>query len=374
MSPIESYDSSLDDLLWRIATKLQITPTQHRTAEERYTAIGKWLEADGSALQVARPAIYAQGSLQIGTTVRPYNWTEYDVDLVCELQLDWQRIARPIGLLDAVEARLRQHKLYEPMVEKKRRCIRVNYSGEFHLDVIPACPNPAAGVGCLVVPDREAQGWRASNPRGYAAWFESRAKLFFSQLAERVSPPPSWAPADAKPPLKILVQLLKRWRDLAYSKEPKYSPPSILLTTLVGHLYQGEQSIGLSLALTLERILLAIEASKPRMVVVNPSNGHEDLSERWNSEAEYALFCARIREFHATWTQLRQQRGIPQVAAVLEKLFGEDVTNYALTEYASDLSKARSQGQLTAKKGSGMLGAFTSGSVVQVRPNTFYGA
>ena len=67
----ESLPHQLADLLWRICVGLQITPTQYETAKQHYTAVGRWLEADGSLLQTLAPSIYPQGSVLIGTTVRP---------------------------------------------------------------------------------------------------------------------------------------------------------------------------------------------------------------------------------------------------------------------------------------------------------------
>lgn len=165
----ESFNFQLDDLLERICVKLQITPTQHELAEERYNAIGSWLEVPGTPLAAAKPIIYSQGSLRIGTTVRPLAHEEYDLDLVCQLQIDLQRVKNPVVLLDAVEQRLKQHDTYKNMLERKNRCIRVKYANEFHLDILPACPDLTSGNGCVMVPDREAKEWKASNPKGYAA-------------------------------------------------------------------------------------------------------------------------------------------------------------------------------------------------------------
>ena len=65
----ESFNSQLDDLLERICVKLQISPTQHQLAKNRYEAISNWLEAEGSPLVAVRPTIYPQGSLRIGTAL-----------------------------------------------------------------------------------------------------------------------------------------------------------------------------------------------------------------------------------------------------------------------------------------------------------------
>jgi len=86
----ESLNLQLDDLLERICSKLQITPAQHQIAQDRYETIGSWLAAEESLLARFGPVIYPQGSLRIGTTVRPRTGEEFDLDLVCEVQLDWR--------------------------------------------------------------------------------------------------------------------------------------------------------------------------------------------------------------------------------------------------------------------------------------------
>lgn len=55
MFPTESFDQQLDDLLDRACGTLELSPTQHNTAEGGYGAIGEWLSAPGSALALFRP-------------------------------------------------------------------------------------------------------------------------------------------------------------------------------------------------------------------------------------------------------------------------------------------------------------------------------
>jgi len=230
----ESFDTQLDDLLDRACAALELSPTQHQTAEARYRAIGQWLSAPGTVLARFRPEIYPQGSLRIGTTVRPFARLEYDLDLVCELVgLDWQQVRNPIAVLNTAEQRLREHDTYKHMLERKNRCIRVNYANEFHLDVLPGCPHPGDGTDRILVPDRKAQAWTASNPKGYADWFEARCALG-EAVIKAIQPLPAQEPADMKATLKRIVQLLKRWRDLRYRHDPANAPISIVLTTLAG--------------------------------------------------------------------------------------------------------------------------------------------
>ena len=99
---------------------------------------------------------------------------EYDLDLVCEINQSWQG-KNPLILLDTIEKRLKENKLYEAMVERKNRCIRLNYANEFHMDILPAHPADMTSNTSVKVPDRKAKDWKDSNPKGYASWFNDRS-------------------------------------------------------------------------------------------------------------------------------------------------------------------------------------------------------
>jgi hypothetical protein len=67
-----------------LCEQLELTETQRKGAEEKYNAVGKWLNLGGIIL-IYDPEISAQGSIVLGTTVRPVGRTEFDVDLLCKL-------------------------------------------------------------------------------------------------------------------------------------------------------------------------------------------------------------------------------------------------------------------------------------------------
>jgi hypothetical protein len=366
---------ALDDLLIRVCTGLQLTQTQYERAEDRYGTIGGWLDARDSPLATWAPIIYPQGSLRIGTTVRPLARQEYDLDLVCEFsRMDPRSVPDPVKLLDLVEYRLRQHDIYRERLERKTRCLRVTYANDFHLDVLPACPDPSSGAGCVVVPDREAGWWVASNPRGYAAWFEARAAMALAEIAKRVEPLPLPEPLSVKPPLKRIVQLMKRWRDRAYRAQSDKAPISIVLTTLAATHYTGEVSPARALGLVLDSVTATIPPPGRRLVVLNPTNAREDLSERWDTEAGmYAAFVEGIRAFQAKWQTLVQVSGTARLLAALGELFGSDLIERALREQGDAIQKARSTGGLAVRRQTGTLVQAGAVASVPVKRNTFYG-
>src|SRR5439155_11720784 len=138
-------------------------------------------------------------------------------------------------------------------------------------------------------------------------------------------------------------QLLKRWRDLRYQSKVEVAPISIVLTTLAGHYYRGERSVARALGSILTGISHAVRTIRPRLVVLNPSNPKEDLSERWDSAPKaYLEFVNGITELEEQWSQLLQATGIPNVTRILEKLFGEEIAKQVVEKQAREIQAARS--------------------------------
>src|SRR5712664_4182042 len=271
----------VDDLLSLICQQLQITDSQHRQAESRYEALAFALDAPRSPLSGHGPALYPQGSLKLGTTVRPLGREEFDVDIVCELATDARQFPHPPALITGIAKYLNMLPAYVGKIRTKNRCVRIAYSDQFHMDVLPACQDPFNGGSHLVVPDRDSQGWKPSNPKGYARWFESRCAYTLKLVEGKSEPIPPKEPVAVKPTLKLATQLLKRWRDVKYVEHKNLAPISIVLTTLAGLHFAGQDSVSVALAGILDKINGETAGSVSRVVVVNPVNEAEDLSEKW---------------------------------------------------------------------------------------------
>jgi hypothetical protein len=372
-----SADSQMDDLLWRICDELQLTPTRYQQAVDRYNAVCQWLEAEESGVALFRPSLYPQGSMRIGTTVKPIGREEHDLDFVCEIRVAASAFSSPLQLLKLIEGRLRQHKAYAAILETKNRCVRLNYANEFHLDILPACPDGQSGNGCLVVPDRESRWWKPSNPKGYAGWFEQRCELAIQALMEererilsKAEPIPDQEATAEKATLKRVVQLLKRWRDLRYEKRCDVAPISMVLTTLAAQCYQGQHSVSHALSDILVKMVAMTEIAKPRLYVLNPANPEEDLSERWDDPVHYQAFVAGIKELHQHWSRALTLVGMQNVSTALEGLFGEPV-RLAITKQADRLHELRAKSALRVAPSGIITTATALGAVM--RPNTFHG-
>lgn len=380
MDFFKSFNDQLNDLLHRICFKLQLTTTQHEEAKTHYNAVSEWLAKDENLFDGADITIYPQGSLRIGTTVRPKLDQEFDLDLVCEIKKAWNPKINPIETLNLIEKRLKEHGTYAPMVERMNRCIRLNYSTAFHMDILPAYPS-MDGFGFLKVPDRELKGWKESNPKGYAKWFDEKCVVLDTYFEKKaiVEPLPYPESVEIKPPLKRAIQLIKRYRDIYFEDSPKLAPISIVLSTLAAEKYNGNDSVTDTLSIVLDRIFNDLkdkEKTRGRIIVLNPANPKEDLSERWDSHPErYREFVNFIEDFRVQWSEVEQSRGVHNLTLVLNQMFGETVTSDALRDQVAFVEKARGMEKLGIVRKTGTLttlGLATKGTTL-VKGNTFFG-
>jgi hypothetical protein len=365
------FCAALDELLSGVCEELQLPPSRYDEAVERYEAVGDLLESEGSPFCSYHPKIYPQGSMRLGTTVKPIEGP-HDLDFVCELSLGHEFVD-PMRLLRSLYAFLRGNGTYRSMTSLMNRCVRVEYANEFYMDILPACRNGFTNGTCIKVPDREVKGWKDSDPLGYATWFERRSRiLFLEQLLEKAEPVPERQTAREKKPLQLAVQLMKRRRDL-YFKDSDLATVSVVLTTLAADVYGGQTSVSHAISSILAGIITRMETAQEsgnRLRVPNPANPNEDLSERWNqNQPAYRAFGSFIRDFQVRWSRLLATER--NVNAELEELFGEPVKT-VLKKQAKKLQEDRLASRLGVS-GTGLITVATSARV-PIPQNTFHGA
>lgn len=380
IAPVSSVPQ-LDDLLDRIGAKLQISETAYKLANERYHTISSWLNDEKSPLAQYKPRIYAQGSLNLGTTTKPVGRAEYDLDFVCEFQMKSEDCLDPLILLDLIENRLKEHDTYKTMLKRLNRCIRIIYANDFHVDILPACPNPKEGTfgaTCVLVPDSKAKCFKDSNPLGYAEWFKQTAeRAVISFRAHDVKPLPEQQIYEDLTTLQRVVQLMKRSRDILLKDlDEKERPISIVLTTLAAQMYRGQTSVTTALIAVLDSIIHAVSQAENRLIVLNPTNTDEDLSERWeNNPKLYQNFVDWVYDFRGKMQELVDVRGIYRVEEKLKAMFGENLASRVVSDYAESIGEERRNGTLGVAKGSGLIVSTVSSvsAVTPIKTNTFHG-
>lgn len=257
----EKMNLELEELI----KKLDLTPAMYNNAIEKYKALGEFFLANDE-----RIIFYPQGSFVLGTTVRPYaeqKDRDYDLDAICLYNLVSSEV-RPKEIRECVEHILKLSEVYKPKLKFFDRCITIEYANYgtlgFSIDVVPATNETLEKKqemmknGCLYEyastaidisskTNNDAYRWISSNPKAYSKWFQNinapfaenlkinRMRKIYEAHKDIYSSVEEVPEYFNKSSLQMAIQLLKRSRDVYFSKIKKENlkPISAIITTIV---------------------------------------------------------------------------------------------------------------------------------------------
>ncbi len=382
-------------VLDKIGSKLDITRAQYEEAKKRYEAVGKWLAngeyclTGGSKVCLRDGEIYPQGSIRLGTAVKPIGQGEFDVDLVFFSPNLSTNDINPSELNHLIGERLRENADYKRMMESSpndgrlKRGWRITYADEFHLDITPSINNHTEENNSELVPDRKLQDWKPSNPKDYADWFDNcseqipwlkyvtRDSVIVATESHEVTDFPE--NDEAKPLLKRYVQILKRHRDEMF-KDKDHKPISIIITTLATHAYNkciktNTYDNELDLLTDIIKIMPDfIEGTERNYQILNPTTKFENFAERWNEvPAKKKAFDMWHRNVLVFFKTLYTLSGQHTIFKKLEEGFGKESVSIVYDDINVNVEKNRANGLL----GLGISSTATASSLM--KKNTFYG-
>lgn len=308
-----------EDYIEALAKELDINDNRYEQAQNRYHSLGKWLDRDASLVRNFSPSVYAQGSFALGTVIKPYTDNEeYDIDVACELkrlsksEVTQEELKNLLG--EEIESYRRAHSMKKELVEK-RRCWELGYAdgAQFHMDIVPALPNEE-GVRLLLekrnlntqwvetaigITDNEenkyrtiTDDWPRSNPKGYQQWFKSRIAILQERKKVKLAESIRCSVEDipdyrVKTPLQLSIMILKRHRDMMFADDQtNQAPISIIITTLAGHAYEGEEKIVDALNSILSKMNNFIQWDGQKYIIQNPSDPSENFADKWEEYPE----------------------------------------------------------------------------------------
>lgn len=315
-TPIHTHEEYLQAL----ANATSLTPAEMQKVIDRYLSVGGFLDRDGSSIKGFNPRVYPQGSVLLGTAIRPINDNdELDVDLVCLLRnlsktdLSQKTLKRLVS--DEIRLYATSQSMQAP--HEGRRCVTLTYRDEigFHVDVLPALPDAEGMRSALQkqilsestrnhllgsVSDKSiaitctdhhnhniiSNDWPVSNPEGYGEWFadqqtqillEKRLAVFDSQIHANVDDIPLHR---VRTPLQDVVKVLKWDRDVTLGEDDD-KPISVIITTLAAHAYRGETTLVEAMRTILTTMEEFIEERGGVIWIANPTNPGENFADRW---------------------------------------------------------------------------------------------
>lgn len=335
----KDYVLQREELLARIAQELQLDKTRLERMETAYNTVADLLKKDSDFFSELVIEIYAQGSTRTGTTVKPINDEDFDLDTVLHIYDPYYNHS-PEDIYYALVKALEKDSYYKSIMEKKKRCVRLNYKSDFHMDILPACMPNSFEKEAIKIPEKALKNWSSGNPKGFSVWFLSAAntasepllrKNFDSLVKAQVETEQLPQEVYFKTPLQRATQLIKRYRDI-YFQDKDYRVSSIVITTLLGQLYQGENSIFETIDNVVKRIKDNFSAAVNQGMsfkVYNPVNPEEDFTDSWTSK-HYNAFYNFIADFHKKWQNLKSSFETSKGDYI--QLFGEGIYKKALNE------------------------------------------
>lgn len=330
--------ANLSDFLLAIAELLDLPGHLYEDAVLKYTDVGEWLGCESSELAKFSPDIFPQGSFRLGTMIKPLtDRDEYDIDLVCHLKID-KRNTTQKELKERVGKRLAARDDIQRILEPCRRCWRLDYSNLFHMDVLPAIPNPELPPSGIHLTDTELRLWQHSNPIGYAEWFKDRMKVLLSEKRAAyarehqmsVEDVPDWR---VKTPLQRVVQLLKRHRDVYFQKDAENRPVSIIITTLAAKAYRNQADLFEALSDVVRDMPTFIEyRDDGKWWVANPVDPNENFADKWNEKPDKLVaFFNWLQKVREDFAAASKYDGFEKAAGILSPAFKAETVAKALS-------------------------------------------
>jgi hypothetical protein len=376
-------------ILEEICQDLEWTQSQFDRARTSYEAVADWLAGSSDPL-LASLHVYLHGSGALGTSIKPIGRDEFDVDLISLIAGLGPEIA-PGRIKAAVGARLREHAYYSSILEEKKRCWRLDYAGEFHLDISPTIANPRCFNGGELVPDRNMRNWHATNPRAYRALFDKRAAMvprmtqsIIAMQKDSASIEPFPIRQSVKGILRRTVQLLKRHRDQYFLEiSEEVAPISVIITTLAmksyemcvqRHVFADELQVLVdTIRLMPVFIERPLENGRQIYAVWNETTQGENFAERWNDEP------ARVQAFYewhtkalADFEALRDMVGLDTIVGTMKDSLGEKLVARTMNRRMEKLGDSRKSGSLVLGAGIGLTTQKSAAST-PVPKNEFFG-
>ena len=402
--------SPLDVMLAEIALRIQLSPTDHGKAVERYETVSDWIDRPDSPLHGRVELTYPQGSMAIGATIaRSSERDEYDIDAMAQLGLP--RGTDPEVALSLLETSIRGERgsRYHGMAVRRTRCVTIRYADGMHLDVTPAVLLPELRERTSVIfhskPEdpREPKKSLYANPWGFAEWFTARtpasADLTFAEYFEQRSleevrlrmlaeaaaePVPDQLPAYRKSRALIALQLIKRFRNLRYERRPGLRrPPSVLLSKYVADHANRTTTLAEELLHQASAVLGTFQAAQRGGRLVheeNPTCRADLLTDRWPASLQdQDRFIAELRELAQELTRLIAGTPLDETRKILGGLFGERLGHDVVAQYIERYGQQAQQGSGAHLPGTGqipavgvMLGTATAGAR-STRAHSFFG-
>jgi hypothetical protein len=312
---IAEFERFLDD-------EINLNKNRIETLVNRVDAIEEFLVGSGWSPRVMR--FSPQGSWAHKTIIKPPGDQGFDADLLV--------FVAPVAGWSAENYILKLKETfagsgnYKDKIALHTRCVRLEYSGDFDIDVVPCLMNrPGATYGYEVC-NRTDNRFEPTDGEAYTAW-----------LAQRND----WVGSEK---LREVTRLLKYLRDI----KSTFSCKSILLTTLLGERvieadmnFQAQYfpDIATALKTLIGRLDDHLQARPQLHDICNPILPRENFNRHWD-QGKYATFRDMIHKYRAWIDEAFAEPDHAKSVTKWQRVFGDEFGRGGENAYVVEAANA----------------------------------
>lgn len=264
--------------------------------------------------------VIPQGSYAHKTIIKPVNDNdEFDGDMLLYLKEfeEWEAE----DYVKNLYACFCSNGTYKPKAQLGKRCVTIDYAGDFHVDVVPYLERH----GDKFITHRIDNEFLLTNPEAYNAWLDEKNKITNRNLVK-------------------VIRLVKYLRNF----KRRFGVKSVVLNVLLGQQVNEMAllmdpncyaDVPTTLMTIMNRLKDYVESQPYLPSIMDPSGTQENFSDRWDQAGYTAFRTAIIR--YSGW--INEAWSEPDSSISLEKwqrVFGDDFKLETLTRFSESVTKS----------------------------------
>ena len=284
-----------------LVNHVNLNQSRLNTLEKRVETITNLLEEKLRGYRKYSP----QGSYAHGTIIRPVqNNDEFDADILVFIKDDNFDPNKFTDYVSEVYCIFKEDGNYKDKVRKNTRSVKLDYAGDFHLDIVPCVEHKNNHYIC----NRSEEKFEPTDGDGYKEWLIKKNKIVGGNNFRKAT------------------RLFKFLRD----HKDNFSIKSILLTTMLGIRIKetdsdsGEFSdLPTTLKILSNRIndYLLLNVNMP--TIKNPVLESEDFNRHWD-QRKYNNFRNKFDSYNEKINDAFEEKNHNESVKKWRKLFGDD--------------------------------------------------
>lgn len=282
--------------------EVNLDQTRLDRLQESVNALENFLSEHHVFSQIFVDSIPA-GSWAFRTIIRPVGKDdEFDADMLLYVKerRDWQ----PKDYIEQLWLAFRDHETYKPKAERKTRCVRIDYAGDFHIDVVPYLERGGPHYITNRCKPEGVGSFELSDPEKFTAWIDERQRVTNGHFIKT-------------------IRLIKYLRDFKNTFVCK----SIILMTLIGNLVEETPSqttypdVPSTMVTLMGKLAKWLPGAMPN--IFDPAGTGDNFSARYKDEWDYDNFRACIINYAARMQSAYDEADVDTSVRKWRDIFGD---------------------------------------------------